>query len=629
MAYIPPLNGGRINASLSGNNTAGALAAISTGTMYLAGGNNITLSQNANSLTISAANAIAQSNQTLGFTATGNTVQNTTATFDARFMTLNGLGAASVGFSNGSIQISGATTFAASNHSHGNPTLNLTNLSGTTASASNGLTLSLSGPTMFDGGVSNAVAGGSTFGTMGTNLTGGLIFYAGSNIGLSQSTDGGSNASITIQAANGGAGGAAFSAGTQSVNTGTVNFANSNGVTFGMSGSNQITASVAAGGGVALYDGVASITSGTGRISAGGALTASINGQTLSLNAPAASSLVGVNGISIATSGNTISISGPTIAPSLINFSAGTTSGNIGSVVFNNSNGMSFGLNGSAITASYAGGGGGVALVNGAQTYSSGSVNLVASGALTLSSPNASSLNLSVPATSSIVGVNGISVSGAGGIISIDGAPLATLAGGFTLSYYNPQDAYVQINGQQGQGTLHMQPTPIPNVSFDRIIFPLIFTGASNSTASISLSMYAGIYTRNALTLSLLSSFSTSNALTHSGTANSSQNVGLKMFTMGGGGLVTEGAYFFGILSRSASAGGNASISQILASQQATNLGGFWGQAPNASIQYTRGLGTYSATLSSMPSSVAFSDLRGTGSNVLRQPMFYLVNGTV
>jgi|WetSurMetagenome_2_1015567.scaffolds.fasta_scaffold02468_5 hypothetical protein len=40
-------------ASLSGNNTAGVMAAISTGTLYLAGGNNITLSQNANSITIS------------------------------------------------------------------------------------------------------------------------------------------------------------------------------------------------------------------------------------------------------------------------------------------------------------------------------------------------------------------------------------------------------------------------------------------------------------------------------------------------------------------------------------------------------------------------------------------------
>jgi hypothetical protein len=45
-----------------------------------------------------------------------------------------------------------------------------------------------------------------------------------------------------------------------------------------------------------------------------------------------------------------ITAAAPAGAPSPINFSAGTTSGNIGSVVFSNSNGISFGLNGSTIT---------------------------------------------------------------------------------------------------------------------------------------------------------------------------------------------------------------------------------------------------------------------------------------
>src|SRR5262245_41305785 len=39
-----------------------------------------------------------------------------------------------------------------------------------------------------------------------------------------------------------------------------------------------------------------------------------------------------------------------TAAPSPVNFSAGTTSNNLGSVVFADSNGISFGLNGSTIT---------------------------------------------------------------------------------------------------------------------------------------------------------------------------------------------------------------------------------------------------------------------------------------
>ncbi|MDQ5972115.1 MAG: hypothetical protein QG553_274, partial [Patescibacteria group bacterium] len=54
MTYTPGLNGGRINATISGN-TAGAGALVSTGTMTLAGGNNITLSQAGNAITISGA----------------------------------------------------------------------------------------------------------------------------------------------------------------------------------------------------------------------------------------------------------------------------------------------------------------------------------------------------------------------------------------------------------------------------------------------------------------------------------------------------------------------------------------------------------------------------------------------
>jgi len=59
------------------------------------------------------------------------------------FSNLNGV---SFGLDAGTMTAShnGLTTAAQSNHSHGNPTLNLTNLSGTTASASNGFTLSLS-----------------------------------------------------------------------------------------------------------------------------------------------------------------------------------------------------------------------------------------------------------------------------------------------------------------------------------------------------------------------------------------------------------------------------------------------------------------------------------------------------
>ena len=126
----------------------------------------------------------------------------------------------------------------------------------------------------------------------------------------------------------------------------------------------------------------------------GGAITiaSSAGGQSLMFSVPQTSSLVGTNGISISTTGSTISVSniGPNISAgttstnqsnytfsnangisfgigtgasvgvitasiatslSVVNFSAAGSSNNLGSVVFSNSNGVSFGLNGSTITA--------------------------------------------------------------------------------------------------------------------------------------------------------------------------------------------------------------------------------------------------------------------------------------
>jgi len=56
-----------------GGNTAGATASITSGTMTLAGGNNITLSQNGNAITISAAGGGAAGSNTLGMSNLGNT----------------------------------------------------------------------------------------------------------------------------------------------------------------------------------------------------------------------------------------------------------------------------------------------------------------------------------------------------------------------------------------------------------------------------------------------------------------------------------------------------------------------------------------------------------------------------
>lgn len=417
---------------------------------------------------------------------------------------------------------------------------------------------------------------GNTSGTSGT-VNRGIVFAGGNNVTLSQSVNA-SSATLTISAA------------AQSVQTQNLHNVTLSGNTAGV---------------------MAQVSSGTLTLAGGNNVTLSQNGNAVTVSA-ASQTVQTQNLHNVSLSGNTAGV--------MAHISSGT-------LTLAGGNNITLSQNGNAVSiigGAGGGGGGGIALANSQTTYTSGTANLnVAGGAMTIASTTGQSFNFSVPQTSSLSATGAVSISTNGSTISI-GAPA-----GVTYSYFNPQDAYIQITGQQGQGSLHFQPSQIPNVSFDRVVMPFVFTGASNSTASVSMSVSMGIYTRDASTLSLATSYSATGALTHSGNVNSSLNNGLKLFTMGATSMLPEGQYYIGIVSRTTSAGGNASISQILASQQNSNLLGFWGQANSASIQYTRGLGVYGTTTTAMPTSVAFSQINGTASIVLRQPIFYFVNGTV
>lgn len=210
--------------------------------------------------------------------------------------------------------------------------------------------------------------------------------------------------------------------------------------------------------------------------------------------------------------------------------------------------------------------------------------------------------------------------------------PLFSPDSALTLSYWNPQDGYVQVAGQQGNGTLHFQPAQAPDVVFDRIVIPFNFTGATNSTATGSLSFSVGIYTRNgtanATSMSLSTSWSGSLTVAHSGTVNNTNNTGLRIMTIPATGTLSNGQYWIGIWSRTSTSSANLTFSQQLASQVNSSYYGVIG-ATNATNQYTRGLGQYSATTTAMPASVGFSQINGVSSIALRQPMIYFVSSTV
>lgn len=191
------------------------------------------------------------------------------------------------------------------------------------------------------------------------------------------------------------------SAGSTSVSaSGSLVFSNSNGVSFGLNGStltatvatNYLTTARASTDAIGLNTAQSNVTwtvnssgisldargyAGTGTSATNASVTLNSNGIAISVGAGGGFVagvstggntsgdtgvtgtrlvLVGNNNVTLsqATDGNgaTVTISGATVAGQPVNFSAGTTSGNLGSVVFSNSNLVSFGLNGSTITGS-------------------------------------------------------------------------------------------------------------------------------------------------------------------------------------------------------------------------------------------------------------------------------------
>lgn len=164
MTYLPPFNGGRINATISGN-TAGAAALVSTGTMTLAGGNNITLSQNGNGITISGAGA--------------------GAAFSAGLSNLGNI-SGTTGLATNQMVLAGG---------------NNVTLSQSTAAGGNTVTISAANQTVQTQNLQYVTLGGNTAGAMAQVSSGTLTLAGGNNITLSQNGN-----AVTISGAAGGGG---------------------------------------------------------------------------------------------------------------------------------------------------------------------------------------------------------------------------------------------------------------------------------------------------------------------------------------------------------------------------------------------------------------------------------------
>lgn len=323
-------------------------------------------------------------------------------------------------------------------------------------------------------------------------------------------------------------------------------------------------------------------------------------------------------------------------------FSAGAASSTFQTLSFQDSNNFSFSNNAGQIRANHnlAGTSTGFAGANisGSITHNSSGINL----SLSVAAPGAAAENNwfnllgantagDTTASGSTIGLSGLGVtlSGTNGsVIVVSGG---SGGGAVTVPGYQPYDDLVQVTGQVGQATLQIDPQVLPNVSFDRIQFYIHNTNSSNSSGSHTLSFWFGLYTRNSNTLSRLTSWSGSTALTHSGTAGSySLFSGYRQtYLTFGATSIPSDRYWLAFVSRTTSGGANGSYSNFLVSNIASQYTGLFGVASNASMQPKLGQGYYSATTSGIPASIAFTEISGTNSAARRFPVIGFGSSTV
>lgn len=311
-------------------NTLGDTGTVSNRIVF-AGGNNITLSQSTAAagatITISSPNTVAQTNQTVGLYGLGNTTQNSSTTLDARTLSFNGLGGMTVGYSNGSIQFSAPQTVAQSNQNLSLYALNQTTQNSSTVLNANAM--SIAGHGIVTVGYSNGSIQISATEVAQTNQN--MSLYALGNTTQNSSTllnasnmsynaigsltIGYSNGSIQFSAPNALTTAMASNRGTDFVQA-TAAFAGTN--ASGTIASNGISVSVAAPGAAAENNWVNLLGANTaGNTTASGStiglsginMTLSgTNGSIINLSVPATSSLSATGGIQISTNASTISI---------------------------------------------------------------------------------------------------------------------------------------------------------------------------------------------------------------------------------------------------------------------------------------------------------------------------------
>ena len=225
-------------------------------------------------------------------------------------------------------------------------------------------------------------------------------------------------------------------------------------------------------------------------------------------------------------------------------------------------------------------------------------------------------ITVSAPATSSLIGQGGISVSTAGSTISVYPAPLTR--------YIHPYDNALTTIGALGNATLSIQYIQVPMAltasRLDVLMSMSFSTSAGAGTQTYQYSGYGVVYTKNVSTLSSLSSGSTQSTYTlASNSAGNTQftQAAIRPLSIPLAINMSAGEYYIGVNIITANTAGSASFSvmggpSMIAGMNYAEMGAVTGTSTN----YIGGMGLYSAATTGTLANVSLSAINATGASL-------------
>jgi len=234
----------------------------------------------------------------------------------------------------------------------------------------------------------------------------------------------------------------------------------------------------------------------------------------------------------------------------------------------------------------------------------------------------------------STVGNTDLIIQGSDGIYLV-GSTATLVIGNKPVSSYRPFSLLTTTNTAQGNSLVSIQPFVVrENVAFSNVKIAAlvsITTAVNTSSAWIDWSATAVIYTRNASTLSYLTSFNNTGTTFWQSNSTSSVTGAIGMELTGAVNTLQASDYFIALhfsTTNSATAGANSTLlgntfTMILGATFATNLDLIhsFGQQTNNSLALIPAMGILSTGASR--SSIGISDIVVTGSRAQLAPFYF------